>query len=93
MPLAPERLSTLRIERAPAPHRKVYKTAAWLRFRAYRLSLNPLCQQCERNGLHHIPAVDVHHVIALRNGGQPYDLANTEALCHECHSRVTRSGQ
>lgn len=79
-------------ERSFAPHRKIYKTAAWLRFRTYRLSLNPTCQACERNGYLR-RAIDVHHIVPLRDGGQPYDTNNTECLCKECHSALTRAGK
>jgi 5-methylcytosine-specific restriction protein A len=78
--------------RDTGPHRKVYKTAAWARFRLLRLSQQPICQACDRKGLLS-PSVDVHHIVPLRDGGQPYSIANTECLCHSCHSALTRSGQ
>jgi 5-methylcytosine-specific restriction protein A len=68
---------------------KLYSTAKWQRTRRKALFLNPLCQaqDCERI------AEDVHHITDLADGGDPYDLANLEALCHSCHSRHTRRVQ
>lgn len=38
-------------------------------------------------------AVDVDHIKALADGGEPYDEANLRSLCHPCHSRITRAWQ
>ena len=92
MPYAPASLSRPEPDRQFSPHRKIYKTAAWLRFRAYRLSLNQTCQACERMG-YTTQAIDVHHVIPLRDGGDAYSIQGTECLCKECHGRLTRSGK
>jgi 5-methylcytosine-specific restriction endonuclease McrA len=37
------------------------------------------------------PAVDVDHIKALADGGEPFDFDNLRSLCHACHSRVTRA--
>lgn len=34
-------------------------------------------------------AVDVHHHVALEDGGDPYDRTQLEGLCKMHHSRVT----
>lgn len=38
-----------------------------------------------------VPAVDVHHLRDIADGGEPYDLENLESLCHADHSRVTHA--
>lgn len=94
MPLAPE--SPFTKDRSPQAFpqgNRLYDTAAWKRYRAWRLSIQPFCQACERKGLIAIRAVDVHHLVALRYGGAPYDSNNTENLCHSCHSAETRAGR
>lgn len=92
MPYAPESLAKPEPERSFSPHRKIYKTAAWLRFRTYRLSLNPTCQECERHG-YTTQAIDVHHLVPLRDMGDAFSIKNTECLCKECHGRLTRAGK
>lgn len=62
----------------------------WQRVRAMYLRSHPLCVMCEREGRVSI-ATDVHHKIKRRDGG-PDTESNLEALCHECHSRITASG-
>jgi len=34
-------------------------------------------------------ATDIHHVVALADGGDPYDKAQLQALCKKCHSAST----
>ena len=34
-----------------------------------------------------------NHIVELRDGGAPLDLANGETLCGSCHSRVTAAAR
>ena len=34
--------------------------------------------------------MEVDHVIPLDKGGDPWDLANLQALCRDCHIKKTR---
>jgi 5-methylcytosine-specific restriction endonuclease McrA len=34
-------------------------------------------------------ATDVHHIVDLADGGDPWSRANLEALCAPCHGRTT----
>ena len=43
------------------------------------------CKQCGRAG-----RLEVDHVIPLDKGGDPWDLANLQALCRDCHIKKTR---
>jgi 5-methylcytosine-specific restriction endonuclease McrA len=44
--------------------------------------------RCRRCGSSH--RLDVHHRVPLHRGGDPYDPANLETLCSDCHSETTR---
>jgi len=59
-------------------------SGAWVRLRMMKLRADPVCQMpgCEQ------PATEVHHVIALADGGEN-TLGNLESLCKPCHSRET----
>ena len=35
------------------------------------------------------PATDVDHVLALEDGGEPWDWHNLQPLTHACHTRKT----
>ena len=55
------------------------------------LRKHPLCADCAEYG-QATAATEVHHMIALRDGGS-HDECNLLALCHRCHSRRTGHGQ
>jgi len=56
----------------------------WERLRRWFLNRNPFCADCGG------PAEEVHHKVALAEGGARLDEGNLEALCKGCHSRRTR---
>ena len=61
----------------------------WQRRRKMYLAAHPIC--ADPDGVHPdqvIPATDVDHIIALRDGGTSRD-DNLQALCHTCHSHKT----
>jgi len=60
----------------------------WKKIRKKFLMINPICKSCyNKNKI--TPAVDVHHIITLRDGGTN-DFDNLMPLCHSCHSKITR---
>lgn len=63
----------------------------WQRVRSMYLRAHPLCVDCmaERRVRE---ATEVHHVVALRDGGDHSD-ANLMALCKSCHSTRTGRGE
>lgn len=68
-----------------------YGNPIWRAVRKRYLSRNPLCS--DPFGWHAedrvvVPATDVHHVGG--KDGQAYDPECLEALCHSCHSTITR---
>ena len=75
------------------PFRRLYASKAWRRVREVKLAMDPLCERCKANGRIEA-ATEVHHRIAVRDGGDPFDVAGLESLCKPCHSRESaESGQ
>ena len=69
----------------------------WKRLRASYLSLHPLCEACEINGLT-TPATEIHHVVPIESkAGRSddmhalaFDPNNLKALCKACHVEAHR---
>lgn len=67
-----------------------YNSKEWKSVRQIVLTLNPWCQECERNGRHYVLATEVHHIVDIVD--EPtrcMDMENLEGLCKSCHSRLT----
>jgi len=63
-------------------------TNAWRKVSAAFLERHPACNRCGNLAEH------AHHHDGLGpNGPRGHDLANLEALCHSCHSKVTAREQ
>jgi hypothetical protein len=62
-----------------------------IRNRALRRD-NWLCVECARKGKY-VRAKEVHHVIEIVDGGDEFDVNNTESLCHRCHQSKTRQNR
>lgn len=68
------------------PIYKLYSTAAWQRFRLWRLAENPLCQRIWRGEKCQHGASVVHHLISPRQREDLfYAPANTVCLCEGHH--------
>jgi len=63
----------------------------WQKIRRMQLTREPLCQDCKDNG-RVMMAVEVHHIVALRDGGT-HDFENLRSLCKTCHSKRTNAGE
>lgn len=61
----------------------------WYKVRKTYLMLHPLCEQCEKEGRLTL-AKEVHHKIALRDGGSRLDPDNFMAVCRACHQKFTQ---
>lgn len=62
----------------------IYKSKHWQSTRKKYYEAHPLCEDClleERL----TPADEVHHIIPLSAGGEPYDFSNLRSLCRSCH--------
>jgi 5-methylcytosine-specific restriction protein A len=81
-----------RSRRADARERnRMYARKRWAMTRKAKLFANPLCE-LEHDGYLGI-ASEVHHRIAMGDGGAKYDLKNLVSTCKPCHSRETRREQ
>ena len=63
-----------------------------------QLAAEPLCHDCKQGGAINggggviTVATEVHHIVALRDGGTN-DLDNLMSLCKTCHSKRTARGE
>lgn len=76
-----------------ADRRKIYNSERWRRLRAWKVICNPLCEECEQQGIT-TPAEDVHHIVSFMSVDDPnerkrlaYDFTNLESLCKKCHQK------
>jgi hypothetical protein len=66
---------------------------AWRQIRSKALRRDRwLCVSCRNRGKF-VRAKEVHHIIEIRDGGDEFDLTNTESLCRRCHLSKTRKNQ
>ena len=65
--------------------------AAWQKARREFLrNVQPLCQECLKQGKY-TKATDVDHIVPHRGDMRLFwDESNWQALCHSCHSKKTR---
>ena len=62
-----------------------YNSAAWKKLRSIKLCLNPLCEECYKNGVL-TKATVADHIIPIKQGGTALDINNLQSLCDSCHS-------
>lgn len=63
----------------------LYNSTRWRKDRAAYMQLNPICVQCEMNGIM-TPASVCDHVTPVLDGGDVWDWSNRQALCTTCHA-------
>ena len=81
-----------RVRRAENRERnRFYARKRWRMTRKRKLFLNPLCE-LEHPGCLRI-ASEVHHRVAIEDGGGEYALDNLVSACKPCHSVETRREQ
>jgi 5-methylcytosine-specific restriction endonuclease McrA len=66
------------------PNRGFYDKARWRRTARAVLFDQPLCSCGEI-------AVDVDHIQAIEDGGDPWARSNLRGLCKSCHGKKTRA--
>lgn len=79
--------SRVRREDARARNR-LYASKRWSMVRRHKLRLNPICELCDA-----ALASEVHHRVALEDGGERFAIENLVSCCKPCHSRATRHEQ
>lgn len=67
--------------------RHIYFTAKWRHTRERVLFEQPLCATPDCGRI----ATDVHHIVDLADGGEPWARENLEGLCATCHGKLTRA--
>lgn len=71
-------------ERNSISNRWVYDSKFWKGkdgVRLQRLCIEPFCRICGKAGQM------VDHVKPVNEGGEPFDIENTQTLCNSCHAR------
>jgi 5-methylcytosine-specific restriction protein A len=63
---------------------RIYDRRRWRILRRTKLSSAPICEECG-NAL----AAEVHHVIPIEDGGDPWVMSNLSSTCKPCHSKIT----
>lgn len=61
-----------------------YWSTRWRQDRKLHIETNPLCEECKRQG-RVTPAIYSDHIRPIKQGGDPWDWANRQALCKRCH--------
>ena len=68
-----------------------YASTRWRKLRAYKLSQDPLCENCLKEN-RTTPAKEVHHITSVDpNNIDPevcYDYDNLQSLCVPCHRKI-----
>ena len=59
----------------------------WRKVRKHYMARHPLCEIHEREGVI-VPAVLVHHIKALKDGGARLDSNNLQSLCIYHHEQI-----
>jgi 5-methylcytosine-specific restriction protein A len=67
-------------------HDKWYRCAAWRKRRAYQLQVQPLCEQCAREGKNTV-ATTVDHVVKCGDDYNQFMLGELQSLCQTHHNR------
>lgn len=64
---------------------------AWRNRRAHKLRIDPLCEECEREG-RVTEATQVHHIVPFASTNDRLRLAwnNLESICEACHARKSQ---
>ena len=68
---------------------RFYSSKIWQDLRNLKLMYNPLCEECERNGLTTV-ATEVDHIISITvSWERRTDWINIQSICKPCHSSKT----
>lgn len=79
---AGEAYRTYNAARSDSAEAAFYRSARWRRLSTWYLARHPVCQVCGKR-----PAVLVHHVTPIRDGGALMAVDNLLAVCATCHQR------
>ena len=77
-----------RDQRYPREKTKIdlrYSRITWQKLRKMVLRIHPICTICNRSA-----ATVAHHILAVDDGGEFYDLDNLTGVCRKCHEKEHR---
>lgn len=63
-----------------------YNLTRWRKDRRLHLTQNPLCVGCLTKGIRTDATVS-DHIKPIRQGGDPWEWSNRQALCDTCHNK------
>lgn len=64
-----------------------YHSQAWIQLRAVKIKMNPLCEECYKQGRLK-KAVIVDHILPAKEcPDKRLDIANLQSLCVGCHNK------
>ena len=92
MPTMPtrKRNTQQRKQQRSSPNRDVYNSRRWKAIARLHKSLNPLCVECEKQGII-TPAEVTDHTTPINDGGAVWSMDNMQSLCYRHHAK--KSGQ
>ena len=67
-------------------NRDIYDSPRWKELRDEKLAAYPYCEECHKKGKRSYATI-VDHIIAIKDGGDPWDWHNLRSLCDSCHNR------
>lgn len=81
--------------KAAEPFYDLYHSTRWRRTSQLYRKDNPLCEQCLRDKDCNKTTIvrlgtSVDHIVALKDGGNPWDWNNLQTLCALHHNRKTK---
>ena len=83
-----------KLSRADTGEQKLYQSARWRKLREQKLAEDPFCEACARAKPARITAATiVHHRSPLKQGGDPFEWSNLEAICASCHNKAETHGR
>lgn len=75
-------------DRTDKEEQAFYTSGRWRKVRSLKLSADPLCEECKRQGrIKEASMVD--HIVPIKKGGARLDMDNLQSLCRPCHNRKT----
>ena len=71
-------------------NQEIYNSWKWRKFSKQHKLLNPLCVQCDKDGLVTVGTV-ADHIVPINKGGTVFEKENIQTLCESCHNRKSAS--
>lgn len=83
-----ERNRQYKRDRQDKETQKIYTSTRWRKIREIKLKKNPLCQDCQDEGVIKVADV-VDHITPIKQGGAVWSMDNLRSLCVRHHNIKT----